>query len=168
MKGGKLHLFAHFESNTGGGSALQSPATNTTPSFSRSNTEAPSRVLPSPTSAVGEARLPLSADQGSIGRNGLTVSMPRKQKRASAQDLSDSNSDSDSDDSGETQFLLSPSELGDPNDGEERNPTTIHQISSSATAAQHAIDFDSTLLSNAPKGQYGHKGKYAMCELHVR
>jgi len=116
LKYGKLHLFAHFERKGSGSSALQTPATSTAPSFSGSHTKALSRtpLLPSPTAVPDVAGLPLSAHQGPARRTGLSVSIPQRQKSANVHDLLES----DSDVSGETHYLLSPSDPGGRSDAE--------------------------------------------------
>jgi hypothetical protein len=90
-------------------------------------------------------------------------SRPVVSRRSNVYDLSDS----DSDGSGETNFLLSPSDSGRLDEcddvselqelphGESQNT-----LLSSATATQHAIDFEAASVSNAPKGKYGYKDNW--------
>jgi hypothetical protein len=158
LKGGKLHLFAHFERKRSGNAALHTPATSTAPSFSRAHTEAASRipVLPSPTRALNDVDLPLSTRQGSVRQPGLSVSIPRKQQSNNVQNLSDS----DSDGSDETHYLLSPSDPGGQSDVEGGAQSAIEPLPVNATAAQHALDFQQLLVTNAPKGKYGHKDNW--------
>lgn len=157
LKSGKLHLFAHFERKGSGSSALQTPATSTAPSFSGSHTKALSRtpLLPSPTAVPDVAGLPLSAHQGPARRTGLSVSIPQRQKSANVHDLLES----DSDVSGETHYLLSPSDPGGRSDAE-GGAQAVEPLPIDATAAQHALDFERLLVTNAPKGKYGHKGNW--------
>jgi hypothetical protein len=88
--------------------------------------------------------------------NSLSVLIPRTSKRANVYDLSDA----DSDGSGETHFLLSPSDTGARSDAGEGDHTAAQPLPANATTTQYALDFDRTFLSNAPKGNYGHKDNW--------
>jgi hypothetical protein len=157
-----LHLFAHFEERNSGCPALQTQAMSIASSPSRPTTQAPSSAtrLLNVANELDEVTLPPSALE-----RPAHCSRPIVPRRSNVHDLSDS--DSDSDGSGETNFLLSPSDSGrlyEHDDGlalqELSRGESQHTLPSSATAAQHAIDFEAAIASNAPKDKYGHKDNW--------
>jgi hypothetical protein len=160
LVGRKLHLFAHFQKKENGNWALATPTTST--SFSRSITERPAQPLDhhTPTSTLDQ----MSTCERSLQRTGLSVSIPRIEQRVDIHNLSDSDSDA----SDETNFLLSSSDDGRRSgEGKAHNvhralrpKGTQPQLQANATAAQHSINSDNALLSNAPKGKYSHKDNW--------
>jgi hypothetical protein len=112
-------------------------------------------------SRLDEVGLPLRAFELPVQH-----SRPKVSRRANVHDLSDS----DSDGSGETNFLLSPSDSGRLSDDDDDafggyaqelvHGESQHTLPASATAAQHAIDLEVAMSSNAPKGKYGHKDNW--------
>ncbi|KAF2125064.1 hypothetical protein P153DRAFT_325459, partial [Dothidotthia symphoricarpi CBS 119687] len=166
LKGGKLHLYAHFVRKDVRILASQTRTSSTAPS-SRITTNVSSRRVTqsSPMTTLGEVDLPLSPRQYPPVHPRSIISIPQKRKRANVHDLSDS----DSEGSGETQFILSASDRGrdsDEDEEEEDDYTAVPQPGSNVTqkqpqsngkAMQHAVDFSTAITTNAPCGKYGHK-----------
>jgi hypothetical protein len=161
LVGGKLHLFAHFQKKEYGNQALATPATSM--SFSRSIIERPAQHLNHHTPASTMSHM--STRERLVQQAGLRVSISRGEQRLD----SHGSSDSDSDVSDETNFLLSRSDDGRQSGEEGKAHDVNHalrpegaqlQLPVNATAAQHSNDFNSALLSNAPKGKYGHKDNW--------
>ncbi|KAF1960565.1 hypothetical protein CC80DRAFT_386570, partial [Byssothecium circinans] len=166
LQAGKLHLFAHFE-------PVEAPRTHS--SIPRTGSMAPSTSVntestrpPTHSSSATmvdeiELELPLNSQKWRSPNKPLTL--PRKHKHAKIRDLS---SGSDSEGSGETQFLMSPSDQGaeledeDHNDSAQHNPASFKtpQLPPDATADQHWIDFEAAVASNAPFGQYGYRANW--------
>lgn len=141
LRGGKLHLFAHFEKSKARSLAPRTPAISTTPSLCIPTTE----------------ETPLEQSQLAV----------RRQQQSEIDFLSDS----DSDTSGETNFLLSPSKSermsdddDDDHEKEEEHDVRVQEsrppFPLSVTTIGHAIDFKKACLSNAPKGKFGHKERW--------
>ncbi|KAF2824258.1 hypothetical protein CC86DRAFT_52608 [Ophiobolus disseminans] len=156
LKDGKLHMFAHFESKSGESSTLQSLPTSAAPSFGRTPTPVPPRELSTLSRARNEVDLQPKADQSPVRRNGSTISTAHTQRPANVHTVLDS----DLDDFNDTQSLLSSSDSAEQADAEDGDQLILQQLPAHATAAQHAIDFDKTLVTKATRGGYGYKDNY--------
>ncbi|KAH4024461.1 hypothetical protein HBH69_153780 [Parastagonospora nodorum] len=161
LKDNKLHLYAHFERKDGRNSLLNTPATSAAPSSSRLPTEAPSQSIARSSAATELNRVGTSGGvRGSSSRQSqVALSIPRRERRANAHDLSDTDSDA----SDETNFLLSPSDSGRLSNSEEGREGPLQKpqpLPATTTAIQHAADFEEACLTNAPKGKYGHKDNW--------
>ncbi|KAF2637544.1 hypothetical protein P280DRAFT_521217 [Massarina eburnea CBS 473.64] len=115
LEAGKLHLFAHFERLGSVNSLPQMTSTAPSTNINTYVSHPPNQSRP--LDMVNATDLPHNSQEP----RSFTTPLPPSQKRMRRQvrDLS-SDSDSDSEASGETQFLLSPSDRGEPSgDGDD-------------------------------------------------